>query len=105
MGKTAYIMNIKQALEMRTAIATLIRLTDADHYCVAIAERMPATEDKEPDYELHMYTRDPKKSGLISLALLANAIEDMGTTYMTIDSTYDAGTTKGTDIRNSIKIW
>ena len=98
-------MNIRQATKMRTAIASLIQLTDPERYCVAIAERMPATDEHEPDYELHMYTREPQKSGLISLALLANAIEDMGTSFMAVDSTYDAGTKKGEDIRHSVKIW
>ena len=98
-------MNIKQASKMRIAIDSLFQLTDPDRYCVAIAERMPATDTCEADYELHMYLRDPQKSGLVSLTLLANAIESLGTSYMVVDSTYDAGTTKGEDIRNSIKIW
>ena len=98
-------MTHSKALLMRDIINALFSLTNSDRYCVAIAERMPATEKYDADYELHLYTRDPRKSGLISLTLLANAIENMGTSYMTVDSTYDAGTTKGTDIRKSIKIW
>lgn len=105
MGKTAKNMNIKQASKMRVAIDSLFNLTDPDRYCVAIAERMPATDTNEADYELHMYLRKPELSGLIPLTLLANAIESLGTSYMVVDSTYCAGTTKGTDRRNSIKIW
>lgn len=105
MGKTADTMTQRQALQMRMAINVLIRLTDKDRYCVAIAERQPATKDNDADYEVHLYLRDPKKSGLIDLALLAHAIENMGTSYLAVDSTYDAGTEKGEDIRQSIKIW
>ena len=90
---------------MRMAINVLLRLTDPDRYCVAIAERYQGAEASEQDYELHLYLRDPIKSGLIELALLARAIEDLGTHYLTVASTYDAGTTKGEDIRQSIKIW
>lgn len=45
------------------------------------------------------------RAGIIDLATLARAIENLGTQYHTIDSTYDAGTLKKKDIRNSIKIW
>lgn len=90
---------------MRYAIYALMRLTDKERYCVAIAERFTGTDYKEPDYELHLYLRDPRKSGLINLTLLANAIEQMGTHFLAVNSTYDAGTTKGEDIRQSIKLW
>lgn len=98
-------MTKKQALQLRMAINVLIRLTDPDRYCVAIEERIPMTHDKEPDYEVHFYVRDRQKSGLINLTLLAHAIEEMGIHFLAVDSTYDAGTVKGEDIRNSIKIW
>lgn len=98
-------MNKKQALEMRTAIATLIRLTQKDRYEVAIAVRIPNELESLQDYELHLYLRHPKKAGLIELAMLARVIEDMGTHFLTCESTYDAGTIKGEDIRNSVKIW
>ena len=90
---------------MRMAINALIRMTDKERYCVAIAERPTATDFKEPDYEIHLYLRDPKKSGFMTLMLLAHSIEEMGTEYLAVESTYDAGTEKGLDIRNSIKIW
>lgn len=90
---------------MRAAIDALFQLTNPDRYCVAIAERYQGADASEQDYELHLYLRDPKKSGQIELALLARAIEDLGTHYLTVVSTYDAGTEQGTDIRNSIKIW
>ena len=90
---------------MRWAVNTLMRLTDKERYCVAIAERFTGTDYPEPDYELHLYLRDPNKSGLISLTLLANAIEQLGTHFLAVNSTYDAGTTKDEDIRESIKIW
>ena len=98
-------MTKKEALEMRTAISTLIRLTDKDRYDVAIAERYPDVNYTEDNYELHLYLRHPEKSGLIELAMLARVIEDMGTHFLTCESTYDAGTTKGEDIRHSVKIW
>lgn len=98
-------MNKKQALEMRTAIHALIRLTDKERYCVAIEERFPETDYKEADYSVHLYVRERTKSGLINLTLLANAIEQLGTHFLAVDSTYDAGTEKGEDIRQSVKIW
>lgn len=98
-------MNKKEALEMRTAIAALIRLTDKDRYDVAIAVRIPNEVEFLQDYELHLYLRNPKKAGLIELAMLARVIEDMGTHFLACESTYDAGTIKGEDIRNSVKIW
>lgn len=94
-----------QALQMRVAINALIRLTDPDRYCVAIAERMPATNEYAADYELHMYLRNPTRAGIVQLTLLANAIKSLGTSYMVVDSTFDAGTKKGEDIRKSVKIW
>ena len=90
---------------MRAAIQAIITLTDPDRYCVAIAERLHFTVSSPTDYEVHLYLRDPHKSGLVDLTLLAKAIECMGTKFLTVDSTYDAGTEKGKDIRNSIKIW
>lgn len=92
-------------MQMRMAINVLIRLTQPDRYCVAIAERFAGTDYREPDYELHLYLRSPEKSGLIELAMLARVIEDMGTHFLSCESTYDAGTEKGEDIRHSVKIW
>lgn len=90
---------------MRLAINVLFRLTDPDRYCVAIVERFPKTDYKDADYEVHLYIRKYTQSGLVHLTLLANAIEQMGIHFLATDSTYDAGTNKGEDIRNSIKIW
>lgn len=98
-------MNKKQALEMRTAIAALIRLTDKDRFEVAIEVRIPNEIEILQDYELHLYLRHPKKSGLKELAMLARVIKEMGTHFLTCESRYDAGTEKGKDIRNSVKIW
>ena len=90
---------------MRTAIAALIRLTDKDRYEVAIAVRIPNEIEFLQDYELHLYLRNPKRSGLIELAMLARVIEDMGNGFLSCESTYDAGTEKDKDIRHSVKIW
>lgn len=98
-------MTHQDALEMRKAINILIRLTQPDRYCVAIEDRYPAIEDAADKYELHLYLGHPEKSGLIELAMLARVIEDMGTHFLSCESTYDAGTTKGEDIRHSVKIW
>lgn len=87
------------------AINVLIRLTDPDRYCVAIAERSTDPRYNSEDYEIHLYLREPPKSGMMTLTLLAHAIEEMGTHFLAVDTTYDAGTEKGKDIRNSIKIW
>lgn len=98
-------MNKKEALEMRTAISALIRLTDKDRYDVAIAVRIPNNNESLQDYEVHLYLKNSEKLGLIELAMLARVIEDMGTHFLAVESTYDAGTIKGEDIRNSVKIW
>ena len=90
---------------MRAAINAIISLTDPDRYCVAINESRAATTFSPADYEVHLYTRDMSKSGLIDLALLAKAIKDMSLEFLAVESTYDAGTEKGKDIRNSIQIW
>lgn len=90
---------------MRMAINVLIEQTDPDRYAAAISQRLPATKDNDADYELHLYVRERTKSGLANLTLLANAIEQLGTHFLATDSTYDAGTEKGQDIRQSIKLW
>ena len=90
---------------MRYAIKVLMRLTDKERYEVAIAVRNPNEIELLQDYEVHLYLRHLEKSGLIELAMLARVIEDMGTHYLACESTYDAGTKKGEDIRNSVKIW
>ena len=95
----------QEALEMRKAINSLIRLTQPDRYCVAIEDRFPELDNTEDKYQLHLYLRSPEKAGLIELAMLARVIEDMGTHFLACESTYDAGIKKGEDIRNSVKIW
>ena len=90
---------------MRAAIQAIISLTDPDRYCVAIEEKTAATKFSPADYEVHLYLRDPQKSGLIDLMLLAKAIEEMGTKFLSVESTYDAGTEKHKQISNSVKIW
>ena len=90
---------------MKEAIYLLISLTDKDRYSVAVAERFAPTQDDGGDYEVHLYVRDQRKSGYIDLATLARAIENLGTHFHTLDSTYDAGTIKGKDIKQSVKIW
>lgn len=90
---------------MRKAINILIRLTQPDRYCVAIEDRFPELDDAADKYQLHLYLRNPEKAGLIDLAMLARVIEEMGIHFLTCESTYDAGTIKGKDIRNSVKIW
>lgn len=87
------------------AINVLIELTNPDRYVAAIEQRLPATSKRDADYEVHLYLKSPEKSGLIELAMLARVIEDMGTHFLSCESTYDAGTTKGEDIRHSVKIW
>lgn len=98
-------MTHQQAMQMRMAINVIIRITDPDRYCVAVAEHFPATQENDADYEVHLFVRSPRKSGIVDLACFARAIENLGRGYFTIDSTYDAGTEKGEDIRHSVKIW
>ena len=98
-------MTKKEALQMRMAINVIIRLTDNERYEVAIALRAPNKLEYLEDYELHLYLKSPEKSGLIELAMLAKVIEDMGNHFVTCESTYDAGTKKGEDIRHSVAIW
>ena len=98
-------MTHSEALEMRKAINILIRLTQPDRFCVAIEDRYPELDDAADKYQLQLYLRSPEKSGLIELGMLARVIEDMGTHFLSCESTYDAGTIKGEDIRNSVMIW
>lgn len=98
-------MTHKEALKMRLALDAIINLTDPNRYCVAMTERFPTYKETESEYEIHLYLRDPQKSGITYLALLAHAIEEMGTHFLSVESRYDAGTLKVSDIRNSIKIW
>lgn len=98
-------MTHREAYLMKEAINLLIGITDKDRYCVAVAERYPESEDFKDNYELHLYLRDPSKSGIIDLTLLAHTIEVMGKHFIAVESTYDAGTIKGEDIRQSVKIW
>lgn len=90
---------------MRLALDAIINLTDPNRYCVAMTERFPMYKEMAAEYDIHLYLRDPKKPGIIDLALLAHAIENMGTRFLSVESNYDAGTLKDSDIRNSIKIW
>lgn len=90
---------------MRAAIQAIISLTDPDRYCVAIEERRAATTFSPADYEVHLYLRDPKKTGYVDLILLAKAIDEMSIELLATESTYDAGTEKHKEIRNSVKIW
>lgn len=90
---------------MRGVINGLFRLTDPDRYCVAIADRFPESDYNKDKFALHLYLRHPQKRGLIELAMLARVIEDMSTHFLTCESTYDAGTEKGEDIRHSVMIW
>ena len=90
---------------MRDAINAIFELTDSDRYKVAIAERYVGAHEENQDFELHLYLAEPPKSGIITLALLGHAIEELSSLYLTMTSTYDAGTEKGKDIRQSIKIW
>ena len=98
-------MTHNQALKMRLALDAIINLTDPDRYCVAMTARYPMNEETDTQYEIHLYLRNLEKSGYLDLALLAHAIEEMGTHFLSVESTYDAGTLKDSDIRNSIKIW
>ena len=98
-------MTHREALEMRKAINILIRLTQPDRYCVAIEDRFPELDDAADKYQLHLYLKSPEKAGLIELAMLARVIEDMGTHFLTCESTYDGEIINGEDIRNSVKIW
>ena len=90
---------------MRAAIQAIISLTDPDRYGVAIQERIPATTYRPADYEVHIYLRHSEKSGLIDIILFAKAIEEMGTSFLAVESDYDAGTEKHMKICNSVKIW
>ena len=87
------------------AINVLMELTNPDRYATAIAQRMPATSEKDADYEVHLFVRERTKAGLINITLLAHAIEEMGTHFLAVESTFDAGTVKGEDVKQSVKIW
>ena len=96
-------MTHQQALKMRAAIAAIISLCDSERYQVAIQKRSPLPEvDK---WEVHIFVKEEHKSGLLDCALLAHAIEQMGTEFLVTDSEYDISTIGKPQLRPSFKIW
>lgn len=96
-------MKQKQALKMRTILDALFTFSDNARYGVAIKQRYEG--HAEDDWEVHVFVKDSKKSGLLNLALLTHAIEMCSFDLLAMESTYDLGTIKGENIVQSYKIW
>lgn len=92
-----------QALRMRTAIATLMDLTDDERYMVAIQKREMFTPKE--DWEVHVFIREKGKAGYASLATFMTGLEGMLTNMLCVESEYDVSTTGERDMRPSIKMW
>lgn len=93
----------KDALKLKTIIDELFSFERDGRYGVAIKLRYE--DDPSYGYEVHVYVRGVSRSGLLSLALLAHAIEMVSYDFLAVESSYDLGTIKGENIVPSWKIW
>lgn len=96
-------MTQKKALKLRAAIDCILSFREDGRFKVAIMKRYP--DEILDDWEVHLYIREKGKAGLIALAVLAQAIESLSTDFLSCESTFDAGTRKGEEIVQSVKIW
>lgn len=96
-------MTHKQALKMRAAIHALFSFSSDGRYEVAIQKRFTGTD--QDDWEVHLFIREQKRSGLMDCALLSHAIEQISTDLLAVESEYDMSTS-GEPVRvPSFKIW
>lgn len=96
-------MTQKQALKMRAAIHALFSFSKDDRYEVAIQKRFTGTD--HDDWEVHLFIRSKRLSGLMDCALLSNAIEQISSDLLATDSEYDISTSGEPDRVPSFKIW
>lgn len=96
-------MTHKQALKMRAAIAVILSFSNDKRYEVAIQSRFP--DLSYDSWEVHIFVRDERKSGLLDCGLLAHAIEQIAHEFLTNDSEYDISTSDKPHFRPSFKIW
>lgn len=96
-------MTQKNALKMRAALDCILSFNKDGRFKVAIVKRYP--DDNSDDWEVHLYISESWKSGYISLAVLAQGIESITTDFLSCESSFDAGTSKGENIVQSVKIW
>ena len=96
-------MTEPQARKLRTILNALFSFEKDGRYGVAIKNRF--VNDCYYSWEVHVFVRDDRKSGLLFLALLAHAIELISTEFLAVESHYDLGTIKGEHIVQSWKIW
>lgn len=96
-------MTQNEALKLRTVLNALFSFEKDGRYGVAIQSRYES--DPSHGYEVHVFVRDEKKSGHLTLALLAHAIELVSYDFLACESHYDLGTIKGENIVPSWKIW
>lgn len=88
---------------MRAAIAAIISFSSDKRYEVAVQPRFP--EEFKDSWEVHIFVREERKSGLFDCGLLAHAIEQIGTEFLSVDSEYDISTNDVPKLRPSFKIW
>lgn len=96
-------MTQKEALKLRTILDALFSFEKDGRYGVAIKDRLES--DPSDSYEVYIFVRDGKKSGHLTLALLAHAIELVSYNFLAVESQYDLGTIKGENIVQSWRIW
>lgn len=96
-------MSQKEALKLRTILDALFSFSKDDRYGVAI--KNPSEVDPTDSYEVHVFLRDNRKSGFLTLALLAHAIELVSFDFLACESVYDLGTIKGEHFVQSWRIW
>lgn len=88
---------------MRAAIAVILSFSNDKRYEVAIQPRFP--EVYKDSWEVHIFVREEKLSGLLDCGLLAHAIEQIATEFLTNDSEYNISTNDVPKLRPSFKIW
>lgn len=96
-------MTQNEALKLRTILVALFSFEKDGRYGVAIQNRYE--NDPSQSFEVHVFVRDDKKSGHLTLALLAHAIELVSYDFLAVESHYDLGTIKGEHVVQSWKIW
>ena len=88
---------------MRTAIAAILSFSKDGRYEVAIQQRLTFMERDE--WEVHIFVREEKLSGLLNCALLAHSIEQLSIDLLSCESKYNISTKEEPNDRPSFKIW
>ena len=92
-------MTKKQALRIKLAVKALFNLLEDDRYQVAVRQY------SDNQFEVHIFVKNPLKSGLLECAMIARVIADLVPGVTAMESSYYVSDDDETDFRKSIKIW